>query len=434
MVHPGHAYTVAGVGPNKALRLQVLDDRLNTPKGRSLVRVIQASLKEHHVTVKAGRATLAYNLPFGSITTYGTDSPGTWTVHAKGGTETWSGQVKLTAGTIHTLVVLDSSSGLEVTRPDGRRGQLRDAERRRGDRARRHGPGARLHATALGGRGDRGRAAHPGRRVPLPPGQGARPGTPVEGGGPSRTREPGQAGARAAGVPGRARGSSRLVTSPRTSPASGPRQGGPPGRACAGGSLWPWWPAGWPCWSSAWPWSRWPPRAGRRPGGTALSPGAVRTGRPGPGPGRGRPGAGVPDYPGHRRAHQADQAGHHRTGHPAGTRVRHGGGLVCREPAAGRGRVIRHRRAHRLLPRPYVFYRLGRMRPGERIYVRRADSSLAVFSVYAVWEYPKDRFPTGRVYGPAPDAELHIITCGGTFDHTTRSYLSNVVVYSTQVR
>ena len=74
------------------------------------------------------------------------------------------------------------------------------------------------------------------------------------------------------------------------------------------------------------------------------------------------------------------------------------------------------------------------MRPGERIYVRRADGSLGVFSVDAVREYPKDHFPTGKVYGPAPDAELHLITCGGTFDYTTRSYLSNVVVYSTQVR
>jgi hypothetical protein len=115
MVHPGHAYTVAGVGPNKALRLQVLDDRLTTPRGKSLVRVIQASLKEHHVTVTAGRATLAHNLAFASTTGYGTDSPGTWMVHAKGGSEAWSGQVKLAPGTIHTLVVLDSSGGLEVT-------------------------------------------------------------------------------------------------------------------------------------------------------------------------------------------------------------------------------------------------------------------------------------------------------------------------------
>jgi hypothetical protein len=36
-------------------------------------------------------------------------------VHAVGGSETWSGNVKLTAGSIHTLVVLDSSSGLKVT-------------------------------------------------------------------------------------------------------------------------------------------------------------------------------------------------------------------------------------------------------------------------------------------------------------------------------
>ncbi len=82
---------------------------------------------------------------------------------------------------------------------------------------------------------------------------------------------------------------------------------------------------------------------------------------------------------------------------------------------------------------PGIFYRLSELRPGERIYVRRADRSLAVFSVYAVREYPKDHFPTGRVYGPAPDAELHLITCGGSFDYTTHSYLSNVVVYSTQV-
>ena len=82
---------------------------------------------------------------------------------------------------------------------------------------------------------------------------------------------------------------------------------------------------------------------------------------------------------------------------------------------------------------PGIFYRLGQLRSGERIYVRRADGSLAVFSVYAVREYPKDHFPTGKVYGPAPDAELHLITCGGSFDYTTHSYLGNVVVYSTQV-
>ncbi len=83
---------------------------------------------------------------------------------------------------------------------------------------------------------------------------------------------------------------------------------------------------------------------------------------------------------------------------------------------------------------PGIFYRLRGMRAGERIYVRRANGSLAVFSVYAVRQYPKAHFPTGKVYGPAPDAELHLITCGGTFDYATHSYLSNVVVYSTEIR
>ena len=115
MVHAGRAYTVAAMGPAKAVRLQALDDRMTTPHGKSLVRVIQASLKQHQVTVQAGSATLASNLAFSSVTPYGTDQPGRWMLHAAGGSETWSGRVKLTAGSIHTLVVLDSPGGLKVT-------------------------------------------------------------------------------------------------------------------------------------------------------------------------------------------------------------------------------------------------------------------------------------------------------------------------------
>ena len=79
---------------------------------------------------------------------------------------------------------------------------------------------------------------------------------------------------------------------------------------------------------------------------------------------------------------------------------------------------------------PGVFFWLHSMRPGERIYVRRADGTLAVFTVTAVRTYAKARFPTATVYGPVPDAELRLITCGGTFDYARGSYLSNVVVYA----
>jgi hypothetical protein len=79
---------------------------------------------------------------------------------------------------------------------------------------------------------------------------------------------------------------------------------------------------------------------------------------------------------------------------------------------------------------PGVFFRLRLVRPGELIYVRRANHSLAVFRVTHVRSYLKARFPTQAVYGPVPDAQLRLITCGGTFDAATGHYLSNVVVFA----
>ena len=107
----GAAYTVAGLGPAKALRLAVLHDRLTTPKGKSLVRVIQASLRDHKVTVTAGSQVLAHQLGFGEVTRYRAARAGTWTVHVAGGAGMATQPVTLAAGTIHTLVVLDGAGG-----------------------------------------------------------------------------------------------------------------------------------------------------------------------------------------------------------------------------------------------------------------------------------------------------------------------------------
>jgi sortase (surface protein transpeptidase) len=81
---------------------------------------------------------------------------------------------------------------------------------------------------------------------------------------------------------------------------------------------------------------------------------------------------------------------------------------------------------------PGVFFYLSRLKPGDRVYVRRVDGTLALFRVTAVRSYAKDVFPTLSVYGPTPDAELRLITCGGTFDSASKSYLSNTVVYAVQ--
>ncbi len=79
---------------------------------------------------------------------------------------------------------------------------------------------------------------------------------------------------------------------------------------------------------------------------------------------------------------------------------------------------------------PGVFFRLRKLKPGDLIYVRRADGSLAVFRVTSVRTFAKARVPAGRVYGPVPNAQLRLITCGGTFDPETGHYLSNVVAFA----
>ncbi|MGO8956048.1 MAG: class F sortase [Streptosporangiaceae bacterium] len=79
---------------------------------------------------------------------------------------------------------------------------------------------------------------------------------------------------------------------------------------------------------------------------------------------------------------------------------------------------------------PGIFFRLRELKPGNLIYVRRADGTLAVFRVTAVRTYAKAHFPTAQVYGPVPDSQLRLITCGGTFDSATGHYLSNVIVFA----
>jgi sortase (surface protein transpeptidase) len=77
-----------------------------------------------------------------------------------------------------------------------------------------------------------------------------------------------------------------------------------------------------------------------------------------------------------------------------------------------------------------IFFWLRELRPGDRIYVGRADGTTAVFTVTAVRKVAKDLFPTAAVYGPVPDPELRLITCGGVFDRSLGSYLSNIVVFA----
>ena len=109
------AYTVAGMGPASGLRLRVLTDTLAVRNGRALVRVIQASLRHHVVSVGLGGQALARGLRFASVTSYQTVAAGARVLRVSGDGGGASLRLSFAADTVHTLVVLDGPGQLRIT-------------------------------------------------------------------------------------------------------------------------------------------------------------------------------------------------------------------------------------------------------------------------------------------------------------------------------
>ena len=114
MVTGGAAYTLAALGPDPGLRTEVLKDQMAAPAGKAVVRVLQASLKQHRVTVSYGPDVLARQLSFGAATSYKAVSPGVQIVRFTAPGQRATMPVTMAADSVHTIVVLDDSSGLKV--------------------------------------------------------------------------------------------------------------------------------------------------------------------------------------------------------------------------------------------------------------------------------------------------------------------------------
>ena len=79
---------------------------------------------------------------------------------------------------------------------------------------------------------------------------------------------------------------------------------------------------------------------------------------------------------------------------------------------------------------PGVFARLHEMKVGDTAVVTRSDGASVRFTAYRVERFSKSAFPTDEVYGNTAGPELRLVTCGGDFDRTARSYRDNVVVFA----
>jgi LPXTG-site transpeptidase (sortase) family protein len=79
---------------------------------------------------------------------------------------------------------------------------------------------------------------------------------------------------------------------------------------------------------------------------------------------------------------------------------------------------------------PSVFYNLGKLAPGDTVYVRRQDNRTAIFKVDKLQVYDKTKFPSTEVYGKASTPVLRLITCTGEWDASAHQYTQNLVAFA----
>ena len=79
---------------------------------------------------------------------------------------------------------------------------------------------------------------------------------------------------------------------------------------------------------------------------------------------------------------------------------------------------------------PAVFHRLDSLSVGDPIHIDRIDGSTVTYLVERVEQHAKSAFPTDAVYGSTDEPVLRLVTCGGEFDRSARSYRDNIVVFA----
>lgn len=77
-----------------------------------------------------------------------------------------------------------------------------------------------------------------------------------------------------------------------------------------------------------------------------------------------------------------------------------------------------------------AFFALHELEPGDEVRVMDEEGEEHLFVVAARTDYHKTELPVDVIFSRRGEAVLTLITCGGGFNDTARSYDSNVVVYA----
>lgn len=81
-----------------------------------------------------------------------------------------------------------------------------------------------------------------------------------------------------------------------------------------------------------------------------------------------------------------------------------------------------------------ALYDLAATRAGQRVLLTLGDGSTAEYEVVSLQSLPKADLAAAQVFRRDGDHALVLVTCGGAFDRTTRTYAENVVVTAVPVR
>ncbi len=82
---------------------------------------------------------------------------------------------------------------------------------------------------------------------------------------------------------------------------------------------------------------------------------------------------------------------------------------------------------------PGVFFELRELEVGDLIEVAYADGLRKNFRVVARARYDKAELPLDAIFAREGPPVLTLVTCGGSFNRTSRTYDSNDVVYAVPV-
>jgi hypothetical protein len=80
-----------------------------------------------------------------------------------------------------------------------------------------------------------------------------------------------------------------------------------------------------------------------------------------------------------------------------------------------------------------AFFTLSRLDPGAAVTVDFQDGSSRAWRVVARRQYPKRELPLDLLFARGGDPTLALVTCGGLYDASKRSYRDNVVVFAVPV-